>query len=337
MYFSGINEDDLKLYADSALNCLMPYGAPDKARMDLAQSLGLKIIYSIKDIYYGSAYCPKDIKTQDDERRFIEAKARDYRDHPALLAWYLNDELSLEYIDRLETHQQWMQELDPNHPTWIVLYQVGQLTHYRKTFDAIGTDPYPIPSSPASRAADYTRTTVESVKGARPVWQVPQVFNWATYRKTEEDKAGCRPPTLAEMRSMAWQCITEGAKGLIFYSFFDIKRDTAVPFEEQWGYVKQMAREIADLEDVILSIEPPPAIEPVSSRDWLHYMVRRADGKVYLFVVNDGPKEGTAVFRLPGSPSQVRLLGKGKVELRGKPVLRAEMEPFGVHVYELSL
>ena len=37
----------------------------------------------------------------------------------------------------LEAHQQWLEELDPGHPTWIVLYQVGQLQLYRKTFDVV--------------------------------------------------------------------------------------------------------------------------------------------------------------------------------------------------------
>ena len=121
----------------------MPYGAPSKEQMDLAQQYGLKVIYSVKDIYYGSTYAPKDIQTEEDERTFIEGKAEQFRDHPALLAWYLNDELSVEYMPRLEAHQAWMEELDPDHPTWIVLYQVGQLEQYRKTFDVLGTDPTP--------------------------------------------------------------------------------------------------------------------------------------------------------------------------------------------------
>ena len=98
--------------------------------------------------------------------------------------------------------------------------------------------------APARRAADYTKRSVESVMGSRPVWMVPQVMNWAVYRKTEEEKRGLRPPTLAELRSMSWQCLTEGAGGLIYYSFFDLKKDTTVPFETQWGIAKQVAGEI---------------------------------------------------------------------------------------------
>ncbi len=336
MYFSGVNEEDLRLYADSGFNCLMPYGSPSREQMDLAHSLGLKVIYSVKDIYSGSTYCPKDIETEADERAYIEAKAAEFSGHPALLAWYLNDELPQEYMARLEAHQQWLEELDPGHPTWVVLYQVGHVAAYAKTFDAIGTDPYPIPGSPARRAAEWTQMTVGAVKGSRPVWQVPQVFNWANYRKTEEEKQGLRPPTKAEMRSMAWQCITNGATGLVFYSFFDIKRDTVVPFEEQWGYVKDMAAEIRELSPVILSVEPAPSIRPVSGRGWLHYMVRRLGGKVYLFVVNDGPRAGRATFALGSYPRQVSLRGQGRLTLDDSPYLRCAVEPFGVNVYEIQ-
>ena len=335
MYWSGINEDDIKVYADSAFNCLMPYGTPSQQQMDLAHEHGLKVIYSVKDIYYGSTYCPPGIETVEDERKFIEGKAEAFRDHPALLAWYLNDELPLAFVDRLEAHQEWLEELDPHHPTWVVLYQVGQLEHYRRTFDVIGTDPYPIPGRPASLAGDWTRRTVDAYGGRRPVWMVPQVFNWATYRKTEEEKEGLRPPTLAEMRSMAWQCITEGANGLIFYSFFDLKRDTVVPFEEQWGYVKEMAAEVSELIPVILSVEPTPSFE-APELHWLRWTVRQVGGTTYLIAVNDGDMTRRTRFKLNAEPRSVRLRGSEEaVALRVGDRLPVEFEPFGVRVYEI--
>ena len=335
MYWSGINEDDIKVYADSAFNCLMPYGTPSQQQMDLAHEHGLKVIYSVKDIYYGSTYCPPGIETVEDERKFIEGKAEAFRDHPALLGWYLNDELPLAFMDRLEAHQAWLEELDPHHPTWVVLYQVGQLEHYRRTFDVIGTDPYPIPGRPASLAGDWTRRTVDAYGGSRPVWMVPQVFNWATYRKTEEEKEGLRPPTLAEMRSMAWQCITEGANGLIFYSFFDLKRDTVVPFEEQWGYVKEMAAEVSELIPVILSVEPTPSFE-APELHWLRWTVRQVGGTTYLIAVNDGDMTRRTRFKLNAEPRSVRLRGSEEaVALRVGDRLPVEFEPFGVRVYEI--
>ena len=344
MYWGGVSEADLKTYADSAFNCLMPYGAPTAEQMDMIAKHGLKVIYSVKDIYVGTTWCPKDIKTEQDERAFIEAKAKAFRSHPALLGWYLNDELPLEYMPRLEAHQQWLEELDPGHPTWVVLYQVGQLEQYRKTFDVLGTDPYPIPG-PARRAADWTRQSVASVMNRRPIWMVPQVFNHACYAKTEAEKRSKRPPTLPEMRSMAWQCIVEGAKGLIFYSFFDIKRDVVVPFEQQWPLVKQVAAEIKRMIPAILSVEPAPQATVTGKREWLHFTTRRLGDRVYLMGVNDEEKAHKAIFRLsspfssdPSStPSQICLvLGEGKWRTLPGAGIEADFAPHGVMIFELK-
>lgn len=335
MYFSGIEEADLRLYADSAFNCLMPYGGATREQMDLAHRLGLKVIYTVKDAYYGSQWCPPEIRSADDERGYIETKVRQFRQHPALLAWYLNDELPLEYLDRLEAHQRWLEELDPNHPTWVVLYQVDQVASYGRTFDVIGTDPYPIPDRPARTAGQWTRMTKASLGDARPVWMVPQAFNWACYRP--EDAGKFRPPTYDELRSMAWQCIAEGANGLVFYSFFDINRDPAMPFEEHWVRLKRLAAEINEIAPVLLSVEDAPAIK-AQSADWLHWAVRQQGDTTYLIVVNDEDAEHVARFTLPDVPKQIRARGEPgvTVSVRGTE-LPVAVGPFGVRVVEVTL
>jgi hypothetical protein len=336
MYWSGVTEDLLRVYADSAFNCLMPYGGATPEQMDLIHKHGLKIIYTVKDCYFDSAYCPQDIKSEDDEYPHLKGKVEAFRDHPALLAWYLNDELSLSFLPRLKAHQQWLEELDPGHPTWVVLYQVGQVRDYIETFDAIGTDPYPIPGSPARRAAEWTRQTVEAVARSRPAWQVPQVFNWACYRKTEEEKGALRPPTLEEMRSMAWQCIAEGARGLVFYSFFDLQKDTRFPFEQQWPKVKTVAKEISDLIPVLLSVESPVPLA-MKPRPWLHTLTRQYGGSTFLVLVNDGPEAGATWVRLPAGCGRPRVrLGSDTLTDQPNEVLRLALAPFEVKVLEFT-
>jgi len=289
-----VKEDTIAVYADSPFNCFMPYGFMKREQMDSAHRHGLKVIYSIKDNYAGTQYCPPEIKTVEDERPFTERIVKEFRDHPALLAWYLNDELGLELLDRLTAHQQWLEEWDPNHPTWVVLYQVGQVREYVPTFDAIGTDPYPIPNHPRM-AGQWARQTVEGVARARPVWMVPQIFNWRCYNP----QGNGRTPTFEEMRSMAWQCICEGAMGLIFYSYFDIRRDPDTPFEEHWPRVKQMAAEIKKWAPVLLSVDRPLAVSVAGEA--IHARVQAYGGKTYVFVVNDDYEAHTAEFRLkPG-------------------------------------
>lgn len=323
-----VNEDTIAVYADSPFNCFMPYGFLNREQMDLAARHGLKVIYSIKDNYAGTRWCPSEIKTVEDERPFTERIVKEYRDHPALLAWYLNDELGLELLDRLAAHQEWIEEWDPNHPTWVVLYQVGQVREYIRTFDAIGTDPYPIPNHPRM-AGQWAHQTVEGVARARPVWMVPQIFNWRCYNPQGQG----RTPTLEEMRSMAWQCICEGAMGLIFYSYFDIRRDPDTPFEEHWPRVKQMAAEIKRWAPVLLSVERPAQVAVAGEA--IHARVQAHSGKTYVFVVNDDYESHQAEFALrPGW--RLRRLSDGRLvtaDARGRAT--DQVAGLDLQVYEV--
>jgi hypothetical protein len=177
-------------------------------------------------------------------------------------------------------------------------------------------------------AGDWARMSVAAARDRRPIWMVPQVFNWGTYNTDTKS----RPPTLPEMRSMAWQCIVEGAKGLIFYSWFDIRKDTVVPFAEQWPLVKKMAGEIKDLEPVILSMDCVPEFRAVK-RPWLHWMVRVYRGETYLIAVNDEGKGHQVTFNLGKEPKG--LATRGEDHLHGVGLLGCEFAPFEVKVYRM--
>lgn len=338
MYWSSIDEQDLQIYADSKFNCLMPYGSPSRSQMDLAERYGLKVIYSVKDWYAGLASCPRFIRNEADEEQHVRARVREFRDHPALLAWYLNDELPQSYLPRLEAHQQWVAEEDFDHPTWVVLYQFREVAAYRNTFDVIGTDPYPIGRAPASQAAAWTAETFRQVEQARPMWQVPQLHNWANYAKSEPERQRGRTPTVDEVRSMAWQCLCEGATGLVFYSWYDVKRNPDVSFEDQWAGLKDVAAEIDRMAPILLSVAPAPPVRIIGPQPpWLHWLVRMHAGKLYVVAVNNGDGSGRVRFRLPQPPRQVQLVG----ERRALPVSGSEFDddfpPLAVRVFEIEL
>ena len=109
--------------------------------MDMIHERGLKTFYSIKDCFEFGKYHPKAIESEDGELPYIRKKVEAVRDHPALLAWYLNDEAPLRHLDRLVTHLHWVEELDPEHPAWAVLCQIADIEGYFPASHAIGTDP----------------------------------------------------------------------------------------------------------------------------------------------------------------------------------------------------
>jgi len=328
LYLGRLKEKDLDIIAKSPFNCLMPYGSPNREELDNAHARGIRVIYSVKDYYAGTKYCPKRIKTEADERPAIEEKVNAVKDHPAVMAWYINDELPLSMIDRLDAHRDWLAELDPQRPTWVVLYQVDQVRDYLGSFDVIGTDPYPIPERPVGTALVYARKTVNAVFNVRAVWMVPQIFNWGGYKSHVKPGVAYRAPTLLEMRSMAWQCIAAGANGLVFYSYSDLhKTHGNEPFEKRWADVTTMAAEIKRFMPILLSpvaAAPPAWSDAPETVAWRLY---EKDGKTYLLAVNSGDEPASAVLRFAKSwAGSERLMGGKNAECVGDTI-RLSFEP----------
>lgn len=337
MYWGSVDEESIGVFADSPFNCLMPYHMLSREDMDLVDAHGLKVIYSVKDCYAFLGHLGDAIKTEADEQPFITNKVESLRDHPALLAWYLNDEAPLTQLDRLILHKEWVEELDPNHPTWSVLYQIGEIGGYFDTCHAIGTDPYPIPEKPAAMAGEWTRKTVEAMHGARPVWMVPQVFNWGAYREEKADQY--RQPTIEEVRNMTWQCIAEGANGLIFYSWFNMylpQRNAGLDFESYWPQFKTVVQEVKDMTPALLSVDEPPAIT-TDDAEWLNWTVKQVGTTTYLIAVNNSPEPQETTFTLPFEPATVTRFGTDKAIPMAEPKsLRLAFDPLGVWLCEIG-
>lgn len=324
MYTGGKNGRET--YVKGPFNCVMPYAAPDREGMDFYHTNGVMVIYSLKDIYYGTSRAPKNVRNAADERNVVRLKAKLFKDHPALLAWYLNDELSIAMRDRLAARRGLLEELDPDHPTWAVVYQVESLREYLPTFDAIGTDPYPVPRRPLSMVTDWTRRTFAGCFGMRPVWQVPQAF--------EAQTAGSRMPTAEEMRSMSWQCIAAGANGLIYYTYGTLHRPTnKTPFEKAWADVCSAAGEVRRYIPVMLSVEEPPAVSGAPSA-W-SVRVWRKDAEAYLLAVNAQDKPETAELTLSEDFAEI-VAGFGPAAERvGRRAMRVTLGPNEPAMYRI--
>ena len=237
----------------SPLNFVMPYGEATAGNLDEAHRVGLKVVYSLKDLFYGTAHCPRNITSPAEEEAAFKARVAQFKSHPALLAWYTNDELPAStYYNALLAHQLWAEEGDADHPTWQVLCEDGEFGQYMGTFDVVGSDPYPIgrPRGGAAGMHEEVNSTVALTDHARPVWEVVQAMNWKNYHTVCE---GCRTPTLHETRSMAWQAIAAGANGLIFYSYHDVQRNPDVGFDEEWGHIGDVTREVLAWAPVLLA------------------------------------------------------------------------------------
>jgi hypothetical protein len=343
-YWGAVKPDEMALYGKSPFNCIMPYADIGRAGADLAWSNGIRVIYSVKDLY---PCLRKNLKTDADARQAIVQRVGALKDHPGIIAWYINDELPLTMRDELAAHRQWLEELDPGRPTWAVLYQVDQLRGYVPTCDVLGTDPYPLGRKPPVMARDWTRKSLRASLGAHAVWMVPQIFDWNAYHKAGDKAPPPHPPTLAEMRAMAWSCLAEGANGLIFYSWFDLwKMDNPKtvdghtparePFDERWRDVTTMAAEIRDFVPVLLSIEPvaQPQAEAPADFAW-RALVK--DGATWLIAINNNEHAAaTAAFRFAAPFAKATARFPGAQPIGGGAEWKLTLPPLCVQCVKLE-
>lgn len=264
LYFSSVTEKSLTRLREGPFNCIMPYRCKD-GDLDLCHAHGIMMIGSVSGGFRELRNATPEEAERQDRPRW--EKVRRLRGHPALLAWYLADEVPVEFEDLLRARNEKVHELDPGHPTWIVLDKPAHVAPLVQGYDVIGVDPYPIGNhGSADRtaigiAAGWAQTARRTTFGFRPMWNVPQLFNWATYRKKEaEGNPGIRFPTEEEMRSMVWQSVAAGANGLVGYSFFDINERESVARETadaKWAEVCRVFSEVKGKEGTILAAPGP--------------------------------------------------------------------------------
>ena len=292
MYFRNrdLNATNLSRYVEGPFNCVMPYAPMGLSEKDLAmyRAAGLKVIF---DLRHGTT-------DADGAEAWVRKTVAKFKDDPALLAWYTNDERPVSDIPKLAFRQRLLEEIDPDHPTWSVQDVFSEARQYMGTYDVLGMDPYPIPKKPIETAISSMRQGLEGTFGARAVWQVPQAFGWG-WLKRKETK-GQRAPTQKEMANMTWQAIAGGANGIVYYAFqhlYEKHDDPADAFAPAWARTKAAASEVKKYESVLLSGEEPPpvsgATDAVAVRTWRH------GGDTYLLAVNCTTNAQSATLALP--------------------------------------
>ncbi len=304
MYTSSIVPKDMELYLESKFNCVMPYNSPkDKALMDFLQEHNIRIFYSIKDSV--SAKKHDAAATKEMQAKGLE-RLKQWKDHPAVAAWYINDELAEEFVGDAIQYRQACEELDPDHPTWTVLCRPSEFRAFLNGSDILGGDPYPIPSGKPQQAYRWTRLMDDAVMGAKMVLMVPQAFCWGHYwvrygYPIEKCKA-CRRPSYEEMDAMSWMCIAGGANGLIYYSYTDLQRRDKegvlprIPLDEHFGELKKISERIMSHEQVLLSIEEPAKYTVTSNAEKMVALRPYAlNGTTWILAVNTSDEKSASI------------------------------------------
>lgn len=274
--------------AEGGFNCIMSYSNPNDEQLKRIHKHGIYWMFC-----FSNAFAPNDhrnLKTVDDEKRFIEQKVNAYRNDPNLLAWYTGDERHLEDVPHMRKRHDWLKQLDPDHPNWVLNNKSSYAKDFINTCDILSDDPYPVPIAPLDWTLLRARRAARGTLGLRTFWMVPQMFNKGTYRPARDEYIlEYRAPDYRELRCMSWTCIAAGANGLVFYNYKDLWRAHHMKrehFDYQWLRATTVAKEIRSQFDVLLSTDAPPEPIRVQAHEDTPWRLWKQDGAVYLLTTN---------------------------------------------------
>jgi hypothetical protein len=318
-------------------NMISPYQAilPEtlkerKSYMDRCAELGMKVHYNLISLSGGGGVDSKieGLSAEDKKLRLIE-EIKTFMNHPALLAWYISDEPNGYKIppESLEEIYHIVRETDPWHPVSMVfMAPFLSSKKYANAFDIVMADPYPVPNYPITLVGDVAGQLMSEYTGKKSVWMVLQAFGGGEWWGRE--------PTLQELRSMTWQSVIRGAKGIQYFvrqglNYFP--KSVAA-----WNECGRMALEVAEVTPWLLSDKETLQVESSSKNIIVASKVH--DGQLLVMAVNKINEPSPVVIRIRGfSSGNARLIFENRTIYVAGGQIKDNISPYGSLVYLLDI
>lgn len=246
-YSHVANKEMVNTQVFKGFNLFSPYsGGPhteeQRARirewMDQCVEVGMKVNYHIR---WGETKWTEETRTQ------LRTEIKAFRDHPALLSWYIADEpvgkgISPEHLKKV---YQFVKKIDPYHPVTVVFMSSTKADSFKDTLDIAMVDPYPIPHGSVTSVSNAVNKLSQGFNHSKPIWVVPQAFGGAEW--------WAREPSAQEERVMTYLAFINGATGIQYF----IYTPRAHPKSPRlWAECGNLSLESAELTPALLSVEP---------------------------------------------------------------------------------
>ena len=273
--------------------------------LDQMEKHGLKMIFSL---FYQHMIKPHGNREEFDEVRGLnqvtEHVVNLVKDHPAMLAYYVSDENSLEEYPAVRALRERISKIDLWHPTVTLTNNSNFFAPCCKTGDILSYDYYPVRTVPLEKQTiDYYDLRYAGALGV-PHWFTAQAMQW-----TRDRDKGARSPQIQELRAMCYAALIFNCKGFMFYSYpsilglIDIDEADG---KQLWSNIQTIAKELGELSEWILSLEeaPPVPIEQNNAGNGAPEVLARAfmaGNKMKVLVVSNGPGAAEATLELAGN------------------------------------
>jgi len=206
-------------------------------------------------------------------------------------------------------------------------------------------DPYPIEGKESRdmrvvlSAMEQSREAMAPGAGGLPLWVVPQAHNTGLYnpainKDRETLLANSRAPNEEEMRSMSLLMTILGARGFVFYAYFDLIKPLALPdYEQRWKELCNVGTLLRELQPFLYSDETAPAVTVKTIQGTVNAAAyKTADGKVRVLVTGTGPGASEAEITVAGSANlqarygKTESLGGGTYRFKGTDICSDVLE-----------
>jgi len=294
--------------------------SPDEEMVAAAHAAGLKVVLSV---------CSERDPLQ---------KVLKFRDHPALLAWYIADEPELKSItpETLRAHADHVMAWDSVHPTCMAVVRSRFVKQYRDACHIVMLDQYPIPHQPLTWLSDSLDEARNEV-GIERIWAVIQAFGGDEYAAQGWPVF----PTFNEMRSLAYLAVVHDAQGLFFFSYKSAEAE-----RDRWETLARVVNELSRLSGWLvqsprhgglsIAIRSPFKVD-AGGNVAVHYQWKVMRDEGLLIMVNTIDKE--VEISLDGLPPHVTsatvLFEDRRIALK-EGNLRDVFGPHQTHVYHIE-
>ncbi|PWM10975.1 MAG: hypothetical protein DBY00_04910 [Flavobacteriales bacterium] len=298
-----------------------------KIYMDRAAELGMKVNYNLLSVATGGTGYNKN-QNPEERTEMLRREVEMFKDHPALLSWYLADEPDGRKTppeDIVELYDI-IKEIDPYHPVTIVFMHRGTARKYADGLDIAMGDLYPVPRAPLKGVSAFQDELSREFMLEKAIWLVPQAFGgneWWT-----------REPTAAEMRGATYMGLINGSRG--FQYFIRHGQNGFPKSTTAWAEAGAMALEIAELSPYVLSGEDAPEVSIADSLAEARAWTR--GGNTVIAVVNQENKPKDISVKIEGSDysGPVSVPFEDRVVMAENGVITDKMLGYDSKVYKIT-
>jgi hypothetical protein len=257
-----------------------------------------------------------------------------FKHKPAVFGWNISDDVDVYEVNSLNPQQilslhDRVKNIDPHHVTYIS-GTTYKLLNFANSADAVGFQSYPIGHREPEQPISLTHENISKI-----VSSVPQdslvIANSQAFRRYDENSP---IPTFKEVRNMTYQALVAGAKGIIYYTYYDKEKWYLKEYPDLWQGMQSLVSEIEQLSPILLKGERQEVNTRV--KDVLLGIWKKENRSLAIVINTSVDRHQEISLALPTENVQAIFASSGDDLKFENGKLTGELLPLGISVYSFK-